>query len=113
MRHRRVPASHSLPAQCSSIAGPLLNPPTVLQHFQMAYIQFRIDDELRDKAQAIAAEMGLDLTTAVRMFLHQMVRQKGLPFRPTAEPEMSAERSQPETAADGRPSKAKRRHSSD
>jgi DNA-damage-inducible protein J len=56
----------------------------------MASLQVRIDDHLRDKAQMIAQDMGIDLTTAVRLFLTQMVRENGLPFRPKADPFYSA-----------------------
>ena len=52
----------------------------------MANLQVRIDDKLKAQAQIVAESMGLDLTQAVRMFLHQMVRENGLPFRPTADP---------------------------
>lgn len=52
----------------------------------MANLQVRIDDTLRLRAQEVASSMGLDLTQAVRLFLHQMVRVNGLPFRPEADP---------------------------
>ncbi len=52
----------------------------------MAHLKIRIDDNLEYKARKIAESMGLDLTGAVRLFLHQMVRDNGLPFRPTADP---------------------------
>ena len=52
----------------------------------MANLQIRIDDTIRDRAQEVAANMGLDLTSAVRMFLYQMVRVNGLPFQPKADP---------------------------
>ncbi len=52
----------------------------------MANLQIRIDDSIRDRAQEVAASMGLDLTSAARMFLYQMVRVNGLPFRPKADP---------------------------
>lgn len=52
----------------------------------MANLQVRIDDALRVRAQEVASSMGLDLTQAVRLFLHQMVRVNGLPFRPEADP---------------------------
>jgi DNA-damage-inducible protein J len=57
----------------------------------MANLQIRLDDELKNNAQAIASEMGIDLTTAVRMFLTQMVRNKGLPFTPSLDPFYSHE----------------------
>ena len=48
----------------------------------MANVQIKVDDQLRDKAQIVAASMGLDLASTVRMFLTQMVRENGLPFKP-------------------------------
>ncbi|MDR0466953.1 MAG: type II toxin-antitoxin system RelB/DinJ family antitoxin [Deltaproteobacteria bacterium] len=56
----------------------------------MANIQIRIDEQLRDQAQAVAQGMGLDLTAAVRLFLTQMVRENGLPFQPKSDPFYSA-----------------------
>lgn len=52
----------------------------------MANVQVKIDDTLRDNAQAVAASMGLDLASAVRIFLTQMVRENGLPFKPAGDP---------------------------
>lgn len=52
----------------------------------MANLQVKIDDSLRNDAQHVAAQLGLDLPTAVRMFLVQMVRQNGLPFQACADP---------------------------
>ena len=52
----------------------------------MADLQVKIDDTLRDNAQAVAASMGLDLASAVRVFLAQMVRENGFPFLPKADP---------------------------
>lgn len=49
---------------------------------RMANLQIRIDDDLRDKAQQIAQDLGMDLTTTVRIFLKQMVHNHGLPFIP-------------------------------
>lgn len=52
----------------------------------MANIQVKIDDSLRDDVQLVASQIGLDVATAVRMFLIQMVRVNGLPFQATADP---------------------------
>jgi len=52
----------------------------------MANVQVRVDESLRAQAQSVAASMGLDLASAVRLFLTQMVRENGLPFRPVADP---------------------------
>ena len=52
----------------------------------MISLQIRIEESLRDKAQAVAHGMGIDLSSAVRLFLTQMVRENGLPFQPKADP---------------------------
>lgn len=52
----------------------------------MANLQVKIDDSLRDDAQMVANQIGLDVATAVRMFLVQMVKTNGLPFRVVADP---------------------------
>jgi len=52
----------------------------------MVSLQIRVDEELRDQAQQIASDLGMDLTTAVRIFLKQLVTHKGLPFRPELDP---------------------------
>ena len=46
----------------------------------MAVLQIRIDDELKKQASTLFDELGLDLSTAVRMFLKKAVLEKGLPF---------------------------------
>jgi len=52
----------------------------------MVSLQIRVDEALRDQAQQIASDLGMDLTTAVRIFLKQLVNNKGLPFRPELDP---------------------------
>ena len=39
-----------------------------------------IDEDIKPKAQAMLAEFGLDLSTAINMFLRQMLREKAIPF---------------------------------
>ena len=51
----------------------------------MANLQIRVDDTVRDRAREVAAGMGMDLGEAVRIFLSQMIRENGLPFRPSAD----------------------------
>ncbi|MCQ2794082.1 MAG: type II toxin-antitoxin system RelB/DinJ family antitoxin [Bacilli bacterium] len=53
----------------------------------MAIIQIRIEDSLKDQAVAIYDGLGLDLSTAVRMFMKQSVIQKGLPFSVKLKPD--------------------------
>ena len=39
----------------------------------MALLQIRVDEELKNQANAIYNELGIDLSTAVRMFLKKSV----------------------------------------
>lgn len=52
----------------------------------MAVLQIRLDDKLRKDAQEVAQGLGMDLTTAVRIFLNQMVIDSALPFKPELDP---------------------------
>jgi len=56
----------------------------------IANLQIRVDEDLRAQAQQVAGALGMDLTTAVRVFLRQMVSEKALPFRPAIDPFYSA-----------------------
>ena len=44
-----------------------------------------LDAETKVQAQALLAELGLDLSTAVNMFLKQMLYEGGIPFAVTRE----------------------------
>lgn len=46
----------------------------------MSTIAVRVDDDLKKEASAIYQALGLDMTTAVRLFLKQTVLTKGIPF---------------------------------
>ncbi len=46
-------------------------------------MQVRIDDELKAQASAVYDELGLDLPTAIRMFLKRSVVVGGVPFSMT------------------------------
>lgn len=43
----------------------------------------RLDPAVKRDAQAIFAELGMDMTTAINVFLVQSIRQRGLPFEVT------------------------------
>ena len=43
-------------------------------------MQVRVDDDLRAKAAAVYDELGIDLPTAIRMFLKRSVVVNGVPF---------------------------------
>ena len=43
-------------------------------------MNIRMDSEIKKQAQELFAQFGLDMTTAVNMFLRQSIRQQGIPF---------------------------------
>lgn len=45
-------------------------------------IQIRVDSKTKKEAQKVFEDMGLDLTSGVKLYLAQVVREKGLPFTP-------------------------------
>lgn len=46
-------------------------------------VQFRVDDDLKEQATEIYEKLGLDLSTALRIFLKRSVAVRGLPFSMT------------------------------
>ena len=46
----------------------------------MAIVQFRVDDELKSEASTIYERLGLDLSSALRMFMKRSVTMNGIPF---------------------------------
>ena len=43
-------------------------------------LQFRIDSQLKQEASNLYAQLGLDLPTAIRIFLKRSVQVQGIPF---------------------------------
>lgn len=52
----------------------------------MSRLSIRIDDKLKEQAKEVYEELGMDLSTAVIVFLKQSVREQQLPFQPRVEP---------------------------
>ncbi len=46
-------------------------------------LQVRVDDSLKDQAAKVFDELGIDTSTAIRMFLKRTVMENGIPFRMT------------------------------
>jgi DNA-damage-inducible protein J len=46
-------------------------------------IQIRIEDDLKKKADALFTDLGIDTTSAIRLFLTQAVMRNGIPFEIT------------------------------
>ncbi|MCL1892622.1 MAG: type II toxin-antitoxin system RelB/DinJ family antitoxin [Holophagaceae bacterium] len=43
-------------------------------------INVRIDSDLKAKAQNVLADLGLDMTTAINVFINQVVYTQSIPF---------------------------------
>ncbi len=52
----------------------------------MSTINVRIEEKTKRAASKALASMGLDLSTGVKIFLHQVVTEQGMPFKPTKNP---------------------------
>ena len=46
----------------------------------MSVLQVRVDEELKNQAAEILDTIGVDLSTAVRMFLKKVIIERGIPF---------------------------------
>lgn len=45
-------------------------------------INIRVDEDLKKEAEKIYSEMGMNLTTAINVFLKQSVHDHSIPFQP-------------------------------
>ncbi len=43
-------------------------------------LQIRVDEKLKKRAKKVFANVGLDMTTAVKLYLEKAVEVKGVPF---------------------------------
>lgn len=52
----------------------------------MTTINIRIDENMKNKANKTFAGIGLDMSSAIKLFLHQSIKEDGLPFHPSNNP---------------------------
>ena len=55
-----------------------------------ATLQIRVEDSLKEQAMALFDRLGLDLPTAIRIFLKKSVLENGVPFEIKEKPRVSA-----------------------
>lgn len=48
-------------------------------------INVRVDDELKEKSREVFDDLGLDLSTGIKIYLKQVVLRQGIPFDVTLE----------------------------
>lgn len=46
----------------------------------MTNLNIRTDKEIKEQAEAIFSELGLNMTTAINIFLRTAIRENGIPF---------------------------------
>lgn len=51
-----------------------------LEVMQMSTITVRVDEELKKEAVALYKDLGMDMSTAINIFLKQSVQTQGIPF---------------------------------
>lgn len=56
-----------------------------------AMVNFRMDEELKEKMEKTCKEMGLTVTAAYTMFATKVTREQRIPFEITADPFYSSE----------------------
>ena len=47
----------------------------------MAQINFRIDDGIKAKAESLFGRLGMNMSTAIMVFIRQSIVENGIPFR--------------------------------
>lgn len=47
----------------------------------MSYIQLRIDDKTKNSAKKVLDELGVDMSSAIKVYLRQIVINQGIPFK--------------------------------
>ena len=51
----------------------------------MAQVNFRVDDNLKIKAEQVCEDMGMNMTTALNIFLVKLTNERRIPFEITAD----------------------------
>lgn len=57
----------------------------------MAQINFRVDDDLKRNAERTFDDMGINMSTALNIFLKRVVRENRIPFELSGDPFYSEE----------------------
>lgn len=52
----------------------------------MAQVNFRVDDNVKIKAEKACADMGITMTTAINIFLVKVGNERRIPFEVSADP---------------------------
>lgn len=56
----------------------------------MAQVNIRLDDNLKERADSLFEELGMNMSTAVNVFIRQTLRERKIPFAITADVDAGA-----------------------
>ena len=59
---------------------------------QTTQVSFRIDEDVKRKAEQALNDMGLTLSTAITVFLNKVGKERRIPFEITSDPESKTEK---------------------
>ena len=59
--------------------------------YDMAQVKFRVDDNIKAKAERACADMGLTMSAAINIFLTKVANERRIPFEVSADPFYSEE----------------------
>lgn len=57
----------------------------------MAQVNFRVDDTIKTKAESVCTAMGLNMSTAINIFLTKLANEQRIPFEVAIDPFYSDE----------------------
>ena len=55
----------------------------------MSQVNFRIDDDVKTDAEALFNRLGMNMSTAIMVFIRQSLAENGIPFRIRAAPQVN------------------------
>lgn len=58
----------------------IYNVNTLSHLLAMTTVQVRTDDKLKKDVQSVLKELGIDMSSAINMYFHQIVLKQGIPF---------------------------------
>jgi DNA-damage-inducible protein J len=83
LTHKSIAVFFTLSVYCHA------NPSTT-GGFAMTQINIRLDDDLKARAETLFGELGMNMTTAITVFLRQSLLRGGIPFEITTRQSVSA-----------------------
>ncbi len=57
----------------------------------MSNLSIRVEDKVKSQAERVFSDIGMSTSTAINIFLKQVIRCNGIPFQIVADPFYSAE----------------------